>query len=87
MVKSVILTRDKKLFNNSSLNINEEGNIDVSGTITGGDISGNIVRLAEYNNLYNQVIAQQGFKEGDLSIRDLKTMLDIHRTRTTRTRA
>ena len=61
MVKSVILTRDKILFNNSSLNINEEGNIDVSGTITGGDISGNIVRLAEYNNLYNQVIFQQAF--------------------------
>ena len=33
-----------------------------------------IVRLAEYNNLYNQVIAQQGFIRGlDLSIRDLKT--------------
>ena len=40
MVKSVILTRDKILFNNSSLNINEEGKYRcLHRTITGGDIN------------------------------------------------
>ena len=46
------------LFNNSSLNINEEGNIDVSGTII-GDISSNAVSISEYNALYKEVIMQE----------------------------
>ena len=73
MVRAVILTRDKILFNNSSLNINEEGNIDVSGTII-GDISSNAVSISEYNALYKKVIMQEGMIAGlESSVRSLKT--------------